>query len=89
MSEMYEIELETLKVKMFGEVVEFRAPTSLEEESVQEDFKNYDAATSAIHPMQIYKNFLINLGVSKAHLDKMSTKNIMDLFAFSIGSKKN
>jgi hypothetical protein len=89
MSDMFSIEQETLKVKLFGEVVEFRAPTSVEEESVQEEFKNYDSQTSAIHPMQIYKNFLINLGISKAYLDKMSSKNIMDLFAFSIGSKKN
>lgn len=89
MSEVFSIDQETLKVKLFGELIEFRAPTSLEEESVQEEFKSYDSATSSIHPMQIYKNFLINLGVPKAALDKMSSKNIMDLFGFSIGSKKN
>lgn len=89
MSEIYEIEQETLKVKLLGEIIEFRAPTSVEEESVQEEFKSYDSATSSIHPMQIYKNFLINLGVPKEKLDKISNNKIMDLFGYSIGSKKN
>jgi hypothetical protein len=89
MSEVFVIEQETLKVKILGEELEFRAPTCTEEEAVSTQFKEYDPESSPVHPNSIYKNFLVNLGIPLEKLDKLSSKNIVALFGYAIGSKKN
>ncbi len=86
---MFEIKQETMQVKLSGEVIEFRAPTSLEEESLSLAFKEFDVETSSSHPTVIYKDFLGKLGIPREKLDQLSSKNITDLFSFAIGSKKN
>lgn len=89
MSEIFKIEQEMLKVEILGEVIEFKAPSSLQEEAVQEEFRSYDADTATIHPTAIYKNFLAGLGIPKEKTDQLSSKNIMALFSYAVGSKKN
>ena len=89
MSEIFKIEQEKLKVEILGDVIEFNAPSSLQEEAVQEQFRSYDSETATVHPTAIYKNFLAELGIPKEKTDQLSSKNIMALFGFAVGSKKN
>jgi len=91
MSDVFTLEEEQLTVKIKGEVYTFRAPSSKEEESLQETFKSYDVENSAAHPSTIYKDFLSGLGLPKDVLDTLPTKQILKLFSFAVGAdaKKN
>lgn len=89
MAEIFKIEQETLQVDLFGEVITINAPTSLQEESVQEAFSSYDSTTALKHPTTIYKDFFVGLGLAREKLDLLSSKQLMALFAFVVGSKKN
>lgn len=84
MSFVYEDEMLELNYK--GEVYKFRQPSAVEQSAIGKKFRE---ATEDQDGIQMYIEFFKSLGLPEDVLSKMSTKGLMDLFSYCLGTKKN
>lgn len=79
---------EELELTYKGTVHKFRTPSAFEQQDVMKKFKAAEKAEDQ-DGLQIYIDFFVNLGLPETVLQKMSLKGLLDLFSYSVGSKKN
>jgi restriction endonuclease S subunit len=77
---------EELELKIKDESFKFRQPSAYEQKAMAKKFREADEQTEAV---DIYIDFFVSLGLPKEVLEKMSLKGLLDLFAYTVGSKKN
>lgn len=77
---------EELELTYKGTVYKFRAPSAFEQKEMSRKFREADENTDAV---DLYVGFFETLGLPKDVLGKMSLKGLLDLFSYSVGSKKN
>lgn len=88
MAEVFELNSDKLEVKINGKVYEFNEPSADATRDVEKKFKSFDSNSDA-DPLDIYRNFFNELGLPPEALKPLSSKKILDLFAFAVGAKKN
>ena len=88
MAEVFEINTEKMHVKINGTAYEFNEPSADQTRAMQLRFKDFDTEADA-DPLDIYRDFFKELGLSCEALKGLSSKKILDLFAYAVGSKKN
>lgn len=80
---------EELELTYKGTTYKFRAPSAFEQQEVLRTFKQTEENQKQGDGIQIYIDFFVNLGLTEEVLKKMSLKGLLDLFSYSVGSKKN
>lgn len=79
-------EEEELELTYKGTVHKFRAPSAYESKEISKKFKDADEKTDAV---DIYIKFFEQIGLPEEVTSKMSLKGLLDLFAYTVGAKKN
>lgn len=77
---------EELELKYKEDVYKFRQPSAFEQKEMSKKFKNADDNTDAV---DLYIEFFKQLGLPEEILGKMSLKGLLDLFGYTVGTKKN
>jgi hypothetical protein len=79
-------EEEELELSFNGVAHKFRQPSAFEQKEMSKKFKNADENTDAV---DLYIEFFKQLGLPEEVLGKMSLKGLLDLFGYTVGTKKN
>ena len=79
-------EEEELELTYKGTTHKFRQPSAYEQKEMSKKFKNADDNTDAV---DLYIEFFKQLGLPEEVLGKMSLKGLLDLFSYTVGTKKN
>lgn len=77
---------EELVLNFKGQVIKFRAPSAMEQQTVSKKFK---AAGEDADALDLYMEFFESIGIPRDVISKMSMKGIMELFSYAVGAKKN
>lgn len=88
MAEVFELNSEKMQVKINGTVYEFNEPSAEMAKELEKKFKNFDTNSDA-DPLELYRTFFSELGLPPEALKPLSSKKILELFAFAVGAKKN
>jgi len=82
----FEYKEENLVLIYKGQNYEFRAPSAIEQRQISRKFKEADENADVVG---LYVDFFVQLGCPQDVLEKMSMTGLLDLFAYSVGAKKN
>lgn len=75
-----------LELKIKDKVYKFREPSAYEQKQISKKFREADENTDAV---DLYLDFFAQLGLSREIIGNLSFQGLIDLFSYSVSTKKN
>lgn len=93
MAEVFEINSEMITARINGKEYTYREPSADEVKDLHSKLKELEArsedAAVDVDFISPYKDFFNELGLDPSALRPLSPKKVLELFAYTVGAKKN